>query len=459
MNKNQFQAKANKKQLTLTPVKLVLYKQTKIIESTDPHANFYYIIYYKNNFINGVKANKIRLHSYIHQAFKNGIHFDGTHPLVNQLIQSEQSFHFIKFNQLIKTLPKSYTKKEIAFVFLFFNSFTKPGSSKNLFKNTFYDFRRNGQDFSAYQALKYYSNYNPKDKFVFDMIHNIEFQRYEKQYKELETILENDPNYAELICFENRNNKDTAERLFSLYKDQNRVFDEIAVRIDLLKHSFTEENYQNLETLLNELPFDVQIGILTNLIKADHAEIVEKKLLSLLLESGLSNNVTEFLLTSKFEPTPEQLPIIIKQIEQTEDEVLIANFKQANKRLLALSGQNSKTLERLVKPFVSAALDTFELTDIINWFQPFRDAHLHLPIEKKVIKMKQLANDPDRQFALGEMYLDFHQWEKSIDCFKWEMELHPEDPKPVNYLSKIYNEIGNKDEAKAYQQLMVQMNK
>ncbi|QGS69274.1 hypothetical protein CV093_15960 [Oceanobacillus sp. 143] len=37
------------------------------------------------------------------------------------------------------------------------------------------------------------------------------------------------------------------------------------------------------------------------------------------------------------------------------------------------------------------------------------------------------------------------------------MELSPNDPKPVTYLSKIYKKIGNHDEANAYQQLLIQM--
>lgn len=73
--------------------------------------------------------------------------------------------------------------------------------------------------------------------------------------------------------------------------------------------------------------------------------------------------------------------------------------------------------------------------------------------------MKQLEDDPDHQFELGELYLYFQQLEQSLDCFKWEMELNPDNTKPVQFLSKIYLELGKKEEANAYQQLLIQMQK
>ncbi|WP_156289749.1 tetratricopeptide repeat protein [Oceanobacillus salinisoli] len=458
MNKNQFQAKVNKKQLTLTVEKLIVYKQTKIIEATDHQSNFYYAVFFKNHFVNGVKANQIRLNSYIHQACKHGICYDRIHPFITHLVH-DKTFHFTKFNQLIKSLPKQYSSKEIAFIFLFFNSFTKQGSSRKLFKNTFYDYRRNGKDFTAYQALKYYSNYNPSNKFVFDMLHNLQFQRYEKHYNDLNTLYEKDPDYAELVCFDNRYDPAFSQILFQLYRDQHRSLDEIAVRLDLLKHQFTMANFQELKELIKNFPLHDQIRILGDLIDTDHSANITEELFSLLLDGGEPNDIAQFILTNDIQPQEKQLPLLIEKLEKADTSVLVSNFESSNKRLLTISNHNKITLEKLVTPFVSAFFDEYSLNKIMEWFAPFQQANIHLSLEQKLKKMKKLTNDPDRQFALGEMYLDFQQLEKSIDCFKWEMEMNPEDPKPVNYLSKIYAEMGNREEAKAYQQLMVQMNK
>ena len=39
---------------------------------------------------------------------------------------------------------------------------------------------------------------------------------------------------------------------------------------------------------------------------------------------------------------------------------------------------------------------------------------------------------------LGQHYAEFKQYDEAIECFSWEMELHPEDSAPVGELSKMY---------------------
>ena len=58
---------------------------------------------------------------------------------------------------------------------------------------------------------------------------------------------------------------------------------------------------------------------------------------------------------------------------------------------------------------------------------------------------------------LGQYYADFKQYDEAIECFAWEMELHPNDPTPVSKLSKMYQNKGMVSEATAYHQVYTQL--
>ncbi|RDW15543.1 tetratricopeptide repeat protein [Oceanobacillus chungangensis] len=459
MKKFQFKIQMNKKNLNLIAEKLTFYKQSKIIEATDQKSNYYYLIFYKDVFINGMKTTKIKINSHVHRALTNGIHVSGTHPLTMKLINKQKSLTFIQFNPLFKQIQKHYSKLETILIFTFFDSFTKPDSITKLIRSTFYNYRREGQLFAAYRLLRVYLNYDRQNPFVQDMIHSMQFQEHEIFYQEIENIYKKDPLNAELICFDDRYDPDHISILFQLYRSEGRLFDALALRIDLLHHQFTEDQFKATEELIKDFNQDEQLEILQDLYHSSSNPMIEEKLLSPLLASGKSNELIQFILTTAYQPTNEQVQSLVNHLSETDTHVLASFFTESNKRLLSLSNHDPKILNKLVTPFVSSFLEEIPLKDIIEWFTPFHEAGIHLPIEQKLSKIKNLSDDPDQQFELGELYFQFHLFEKSIDCFKWEMELSPNDPRPVTYLSKIYQKIGNQAESNAYQQLLIQMTK
>ena len=456
MNKKQFQIRVDKKNLSLTAEQLVFYKQSKVLEATDQHDNHYYLVFYKNDFINGIKSNKVKINSYIHHAFIKGIHFNGSHPITTELLKIQKSFHLISFNQLYKNIQKSYPKLEIALIISYFDSFTKAESSENLFKRTYYEYRRNGQNLTAYKLLKTYLNTGHESKFAYDMMNDMQLSKYRELYQNSLEVYEKDPINFEAVSFDDLSNNEYTELLFQLYKEQDRPLDELAIRTAMLRSKFNKINFAAFRALIDYLPVADKILCLQDL-KSNTS--INKELMTIIMTSNDPNQVAEFLMSTKLSVPDEQLEMIIQSFERADMYVLSPYFHTSNKRLLKLSKNDAYTLEKLVKPFVSAFLDDYPLSDILDWFEPFHDEEHHLPIEQKLLKMKKMQEDPDQQFALGELYVQFRQFKKSIDCFKWEMELNPEDRKPITYLSKVYLELGDKEEAAAYQQLLVQMNK
>ncbi|WP_226035359.1 tetratricopeptide repeat protein [Aquibacillus saliphilus] len=458
---NTFPITINKKTVVVQPNKMAIYKQCKVIETVDTEQMHYYLIFYKDNFLNGVKADSVKINSHIHKSFTQGLTFDGDHPITKEVIRHQQPFSFIRFNQLYKKVEQKYSLIETVMIFTFFNSFILETEIKRLLQKVYYQYRRNGQLLGAYQSLKIFQQYDDNYRFVEDMLNNMQFQKYEEMYQDLELLIKKDPTYLELVSFNHLDQQDYSKILLKLYQQQNRWLDELAIRLHMLSTDFAEDNFERVNTIIQQ-QFDSheQTAILTRIGKNnDKNPKFKQLLLDNLLQSEQHNETIEFLITTDVQPSPSQLSSILLSFQLVDNYVLTPLFDQLNVRLIELFNHDHKALEKSTAQCVSSFFGQYDLQQIRKWFAVFHDADIHLPIENKLKKMQALEDDPDQQFTLGELYLDFNQLEKSIDCFKWEMELKPEDPKPVQFLNRIYNQLGNQDEAVAYQQLLIQMQK
>ncbi|MBP1971144.1 Ca2+-binding EF-hand superfamily protein [Virgibacillus natechei] len=461
MKETQFQAQIKKKNFTLTAEQVVLYKQSKIIKAIDEQANDYYLFFYKDYFLTGAKADAVNItaDTYVHRAFTNGIVYKGSHPLAQHLIRQQKNFPFLHVEPMIKKVQETFSPIETTLIHTFFDSFMSVDSIKQSLKDTFKRYQRNGQTFAAYQVLNVYLNYDPTDRFAMDMFNGPQFKQYKETYKDLEKLSKKDPIQFESLCFDNLYQDTETGILLELYMEQNRWMDELAIRINVLKHSFSQANFTSIQTMLQHLPSEEQMKLLQEINQSSNHPIVQEAFITNLLASGKPNDMVTFILTTDILPKEEQLATLITQLEQADYNHMASFFTTSNKRLLNLSNNNPQTLERLVFPFVSSFLQDYEFSEILDWFAPFHEAAFHLPVEQKLVKMQTLADDPDRQFELGELYIHFNQLEKSIDCFKWKVELNPQAFESVKYLAKINNELNYQEEAAAYQQLLIQMQK
>ncbi|UJL45615.1 hypothetical protein KFZ58_14610 [Virgibacillus sp. NKC19-16] len=450
----QFQAHQKKKNLTLTPQQLAIYKQSKVLEATDEAGDYFYLFFYKNDFLTGIHADDIDTDTHVHRAFTEGLHFEGSHPLTKQLIRAYRNIHFLPIEKLYKKIQDtSYSQLETALIKTYFDAFSSTDSIHKVLKDTFNHYQRNGQSLASYQLLNIYLNYDNTNTFARDMISGAQFKNQSKMYQDLEKLSEKDPIQLESLCFDNLYHTEHVMMLLQLYKEQNRWTDELALRITLLKSHFTPENFTAIRVMIEPLPTDEQMTLLQELNQSNNNPVLHEALITKLLASGKPNDILEFMMTTKVQPDEEQLTGIITHIEQAGLTDLTSFFKNGNYRLLELS-KNPQTIERLATPFISSFLQDHTIGEILDWFQPFRDANFHLPVEQKLLKMQTLVDDPDRQFNLGELYLYFRQLEKALDCFKWEVELDPQAHSSVKYVAKIYQELGYPDEAAAYQQLL-----
>ncbi|WP_157967344.1 MULTISPECIES: hypothetical protein [Paraliobacillus] len=450
---------SNKKTINVTVKQLYLYKQSKVMEAFDEHNNYYYLVFYKDTYMNGMKTDHIKLNSHIHQAFTSGIRIDAEHPIIHHLTKNEK-LPLIRFNQLYKKVQQDYSPIETALIFTFFDSFTAEGSATQLLKKTFYDFRRNGKMLKAFQVLKLLAAHDQKNQFAKDMLENMQFQRYATQYQDYEQLVKIDPLYLESSCFTNLENKIALHYLLMLLHTENRWIDTLIIRTHLLKNKFEEMQWNALEQSLKTFTINEQITLLFDIYQSSQHADIEKALTNKLIGSSHHNDLVVFIMEHNYQPQENQLDQIVDHLTQADPKVISSYFNHSNQQLVQLSKHlTAKQIETLITPFIKTFLEDYSISEVRKWFTPFHEVEHHFSIEQTLTKMNNLQDDPDNQFLLGELYIKFNQFEKAIDCFKWEIELSPNSTQAIQALANLYKQLGNHTEAKTYQNLLIQTQK
>lgn len=425
----------------------------------DRDGNYYYLVFYKDQFINVIQAKKIKLHSHIHATMTNGIRLSGNHPIISRLITKE-TFPSSRFNQLYKKLEQHYSPIETALILSFFDAFTATDSTKKLLKKTYYDFRRNGKMRKSLQVLYLLAETNHQDSFASDMIANMEFQRYNQAYQATNTLAETDPIYFEAVRFKHLQQSNDQTLLLNFYDQNDRMLDATIVRIYLLKQQFNPTYWNNLLQTIDSWNTEEKIHLLLDLYRELPHPVIEQELTSKLIGSSHHKEAISFLLDHHDQPIKVEAEKFIYHLQQIDPKQLVAYFHLPQTTLITISKQLSKQqLEKMVQPFIKAFLPNYTFQEIARWFDAFHHERIHFLAEKTLDNMETLLDDPDHQYQLGELYASFDQIDKAIDCFKWEMELNPTNTKAIQSVVNLYKKAGNEAEANTYQDLLIQTQK
>ncbi|MGV3466969.1 MAG: tetratricopeptide repeat protein [Heyndrickxia sp.] len=461
MQPNQLVIIDHHKTISLNVEKMAIYLQSKIIEAYDQNHQVYYVFFYKDHYLTAAKTTKLIRHSHIERAFKKGIIVPSYHPLVKKLISSDLLYKKRTFLQVIAKMEKILPPHEMANLATFFESFIPRKKIFTYIQNLFYEYRRNGQMFLSYRIIRILMDFTPTHSFVKELSNHLDFIKFAKLYHQgAEIILDKDPIYAEKVFFSNMEDKAHFQKLSSLLEQQSRWTDLIAVYIHQLtqnreyfppllllleNHLQEEEVVQILEDLFNQIPDQVEIQQYL-LKKYFHLHQTEK-ILFLLSSQNLKLNEVQ---TMEF----------IKLLEDFNFEVHHDHLEKLHLFFSPFFTLNPKKAEDFLQKWIIQLLSKgYDIPTIKTMLASLRQVKEAVPLLMKIEKMHNLANDPDQQLLLGQLYYQFKQYNQAIECFSWEMELRSVDPKPVQWLSKIYNELGMKQEYMAYQQLCIDMQK
>ncbi|RCW62983.1 tetratricopeptide repeat protein [Saliterribacillus persicus] len=452
-----------KKSVNTKPRKLYLYKQGKILETTDKSGKHYYLFFYKDHFINGVKADAISISSYLHLAIRDGISFDASHPTCELLLDNKTDYTLSTFNHLFKKLQEKYPATEMLIILSFFDSFIKPEKIQQLAKKLFYQYRRNGQLFNAYRMIATYYQFSPKDSFADDMVHAFEFEQNRVRYEDILTLHQTnkDPLYVEAKCFKaNRTDLDN-QILFDIYQEENRIIDALALHLATIDQKINKDKLDQIDLLISEHLPDKQQGEIWNglIVKIKDDPELLKIVMEKLFKQEQYETLAKLLFTYDIKLDESQSEMIATLIEKIEPTIFsgIDDIDHLFDRLYQLLENNSHQLELVMEKCFTHYLSIYSVSELAEKLEGIENKGRKLPITEKIKKMHDLIDNPDQQLTLGELYLEFKQLEKAISCFEWEMELSPNDKKPLQYLYKTYQAMGNKVEANNFKQLLMNL--
>jgi tetratricopeptide (TPR) repeat protein len=462
MNQDQFLLYDHKKQIKIKVERVTFYLQGQIVEAFSEENEVYYLFFYKYQFLTAAKAIKLRRQSYIEHAFKKGMVFESPHPFINILLSSNHPYQMINFNQLLKKLDH-YTPQEKAFILTFFESLIPKKHLFNQIISVYYECRRNGQYFSGYRIIRILMDFAPKNSLVKSLANDMIFNEYAFMYNQKsEELFTKDLIFAEETLYSQKENDKCFHQLVDLLEKESRWMDLIALYIHKLTLTPSFDCYIHLLKLLDQhLKENEALYILEKVYCQIPTFLpLQKDLFNKYIKKHSINNVFNMIHSHGINVNDSsQIHTIGGMLEQLDLDTHTLQPEILNTLLKQYINLFPQKAEKLLNKFVISLLKTHELSYIQKWLVPFKDNHDNLQIIGKIDTMQKLYDDPDQMQTLGELYYEFKQLDKAIECFSWEMELKPTSPKPLQWLAKIYRDKGMNYESDAYQQLCIQLQK
>jgi tetratricopeptide (TPR) repeat protein len=454
--------KALLQQGAFTPERIAFYRDIAFVEAFNSQRELHYLFFYKEQFLTCKKALKLRRSSFIEQAFKEGIVFLCPHPLADQLIKQNTKSKVISFNDLHKKLQTTMTLQEASYIFRALDAFLSPDKLFRLIRNHYYQYRRNGQFLHAYRILRILAEVSSENPWVRQTMADLNFHPYEKIYKQHPLkLLEQDPLYSASELWKNRLEQENNETLQQLLLNKNQKLTVTALMIENVQHNPCHETLQPLTLWLRSHFNDDDCRELLYLLAKDiptNSGFLQQ-LLQDMMETGNYEKALELLCNAPAIASTVDANLLTELFEGIQWHKTSTPIEKLNDIIITVLQKEPEKLDKILKSCVRSLLTDHDVSYVAEWMAPLQSKKISLPIAEKIKKMNGLLDDPDHQSQLGEFYYQFNIIDRAIDCFSWDMELRPNDPVPVKWLSRLYQEKGMANEAKAYHQVLMEMQK
>ncbi|ARI78523.1 hypothetical protein [Halobacillus mangrovi] len=439
---------------------MTIYKQCKIIDAKDESGQSYYIFFHNDQYLNYVRPKKVTKRSHVTHALKKGITLPAPHPLIDATLSSNPQVKKQDFNDLFKKLQTQYNAQETTLIATYFESFIKKEKLAHFIQTLFYKERRDGKWFSCYRIYHLLKDFSPNHPLVDTFSGNLDFTRYDSRYKNNdENLLAKDPIYVEKNLYPYRFQTTTFHQLTALYKSQSRWIDLIGIHITHLTKTKTSEDYKVLVALIDDhFNEEKRLGILKDLYKRGvEIEPLIQDLLYSYVKSERPEEAISLIGQHQISMEPSLTKALLdieKKKDISEQSISPEGWRTFT---LALFESEDPQASEILHEAVSSLLNNHEIPYLSKWIRPLRDFQQAKPLIENIDEMNRIAEDPNQQRRLGELFYFFHQPEKAIECMSWDMELYVEDPQPVQWLAKLYHETGMEEEHHAYKQLYIDM--
>ncbi|RSL30129.1 hypothetical protein D7Z54_27495 [Salibacterium salarium] len=445
-----------KKKLAVHPSKMIVYLQGKIVEAFDKNDDVHYLLFFKEEYLTTLKVTSVRRRSFLEKAHKYGETYPAPHPFIHDLLSPDTTYQKRSLHQLRGKFQNQHTTQETALMLTFFDAFM---SKKDLFEDIqslYYQHRRSGQLFMGYRIIRVLMDFTPKHSWVKQLSNEMEFLTFKEMYQDLsDRLWEQDPIFMEKTLYFRRKQTENFQQLLHFFKEEKRWIDVLSLLMDYISRNGADAYYDEFVQWLDLYYSDEQKHLILEDLysKSPHIEPLQRDLLQIHLSLHQLQKAMQLLKQHDMTLEDNQGEAFENMLENIDLSSGAIEVEQLNTYIAPLLETEPGKAEKILQKCMNQLLANRDITYISKWLEPIRQKSQKSPTVAQIDKMKKMREDPDKQLQLGEMYYNFNQLDQAIDCFSWEMELNKSDPQPVRWLSKIYLELGKKEESKAYQEL------
>ncbi|MET3683591.1 tetratricopeptide (TPR) repeat protein [Alkalibacillus flavidus] len=445
--------------ITLKALRLTNYVRAQIIEAIDDSRQLYYLFFYKGKYITAKTTSTLKRHSFTAKAFSDGHVHDAPHPFIQAITTNNPHMKVINNQQLLRKLNDKYPKHDQAYMLTMFESFISKQQLFDQLKAMFYEDRREGQLFSAYQIVRIMKDFAPNHSLVKSLTNDRIFKKYFTMYQNQDDkLFQHDMIESEKIMFHNHD--EYLDRYINHLQSEARQLEITMTLYHQLMHhqtdallSLFEQNFP--DTLSNH---DL-LNLYDDLTTYTSTKALHNRLLTTCIEHGQVERLSSIVLRYDLDLSDHEATQLIDMFTRQPSDHLTSHPQGLQRLLLKLIEYNPDEIDRILQPIVSQLLTHYDLDELNKWLSPFRDLNPNADVLTKFDRIYTLNNDLDHIQSLGELYFEFKQWDQALDCFSMASELSPNDTKPLKWISKTYLEKGLKEESNVYQKMYIDMEK
>ncbi|MFC0471499.1 hypothetical protein ACFFHM_13605 [Halalkalibacter kiskunsagensis] len=447
----------DKEQISLQAHKLTFFQQCKLVECIDSNNSHYLLFFYKDHFLTVQPLKDFTRNSFLGNAEKHGVFIYAPNPLFSRLLPPLSTVKISPIRQLMTTIKKDYSLEETALITSYFDSYLSADTLESFLKECFFTYRRNGKLRAAYRLAMILRSRGYNRNWITSTTEHLDYASAANYFKApLSKLLSSDPIYVEQQCFLNLNKN--YDLLVTLYTHQNRLNDLLFIRIAKWLNQPTAVTYPKLVQDLTEyfehdevLQFLLSFLPHTSPKSGLHQDVYQR----LIKKQDYKNAIT-LLFAYSFSLSDNEMDELSDLIDYNFLSHLTLSITSISERLFPLVGKRPLLFEKILRSTLPQLLKQHSLSEIHSWLQQFQ-FNDEIPVRNKINNMFNIMDDPDNQLELGMHYFDLHQYEQAIDCFSWEMELHPNEVEPIKWLAKTYRKIGKLEEVETYHNLLSQI--
>jgi tetratricopeptide (TPR) repeat protein len=441
-------------------IRAAVFSRSKVIEAFTAENERFYLVYYKNSFVYGGKLEQIEESTFIYKAFSEGIVIEASNPILTVLIP-HLSVAIPNKNKLFAQLQINFSLPEMAYIATTLDSFFEKEQLIAIIDKVFFHYRRAGNFMIAYQVIQILSDFAPTLKSAKDRLNSSEFNSYHDFYhsSSLPSILKKDSLYVELHCFNNRFNPDERILLKDILSKQDGLVELLLWLENIAMHQEVKSIEKYTEIALRFITKEEWVSVLGQININPFRELPDAlSIIEKMLKKGNYEKVALCLLNF-IDDLPTSYDAILGLIwENLDSNFVISHLDESITLLQHLpNGEKHMQSEQKIYQLAVILLEERDLKMVREKLLPIQTVLPQSEVIRKINEMVELLEDPDRMMELGDYYTEFKQFDKAIDCFSWEMELNPQDPSPVQKISKIYQNKGMVIEATAYQKIYSQL--